>query len=198
MYGITETTVHVTYRPVCRGGPGRRASVIGRADPGPAGLCARTAVWSRCRCGCPGELCVGGAGLARGYLSRPELTAERFVPDPFSGEPGSAALPHRATWRAGCRTATWSTWAASTSRSRCAASASSWGRSRRRSRAHPGCGRRWCWRCRTRPGGTPAGRLRGGASRGAGRRRALRAFLRGAAAGAHGAVRLRRARRLCR
>jgi amino acid adenylation domain-containing protein len=39
--------------------------------------------------GMPGELYIGGRGLARGYLNRPELTAEKFIPHPFSDEPGA-------------------------------------------------------------------------------------------------------------
>jgi acyl carrier protein len=39
--------------------------------------------------GVPGELHIGGLGLARGYLNRPELTAEKFIPHPFSAEPGA-------------------------------------------------------------------------------------------------------------
>ncbi|HZG43251.1 MAG TPA: amino acid adenylation domain-containing protein, partial [Longimicrobium sp.] len=99
MYGITETTVHVTYRPLSRedvfGGSG---SPIGRAIPD-----LRLYVLDPARrpvpIGVPGELYVGGAGVARGYLNRPELTAERFVDDPFA--PGRLyRTGDRVRWRA--------------------------------------------------------------------------------------------------
>ncbi|MEE3921275.1 hypothetical protein V2I01_32815 [Micromonospora sp. BRA006-A] len=41
-----------------------------------------------------GELLLGGAGLARGYVGAPARTAERFLPDPF-GAPGGRVVPHR-------------------------------------------------------------------------------------------------------
>jgi amino acid adenylation domain-containing protein/non-ribosomal peptide synthase protein (TIGR01720 family) len=87
MYGITETTVHVTYRPLSKDDL-NSGSVIGvpipdlqiyildpQRQPVPIGV--------------PGEMYVGGAGLARGYLRRPELTAERFIPDQLTGQPGA-------------------------------------------------------------------------------------------------------------
>ncbi|PHM69613.1 non-ribosomal peptide synthetase [Xenorhabdus sp. KJ12.1] len=88
MYGITEITVHATYReltePDVYSGKG---SLIGQplddlriyvldvyGQPAPLGVA--------------GELYVAGAGVARGYLNRPELTSERFLPDVFSDKPG--------------------------------------------------------------------------------------------------------------
>jgi amino acid adenylation domain-containing protein len=88
MYGITETTVHVTYRPITAADVARAAgSVIGAPIPD-----LQVYLFDRHRqlvpVGVPGEMFVGGGGVARGYLNRPELTAERFVADPFSGVPG--------------------------------------------------------------------------------------------------------------
>src|SRR5439155_1122878 len=85
MYGPTETTIWSTVEPVRA--KGERPS-IGRPI-------ANTTLFVLDRCGAPtplgvpGELHIGGAGLARGYRNRPELTAERFVEDPFSGAPGA-------------------------------------------------------------------------------------------------------------
>jgi len=87
MYGITETTVHVTYRPIrwddVRSGQG---SVIGMPIPD-LQLYILDPVGQPVPIGVPGEMYVGGAGVARGYLNRPELTAQRFVHDPFAARP---------------------------------------------------------------------------------------------------------------
>ncbi|MFD8478580.1 amino acid adenylation domain-containing protein [Kitasatospora sp. NPDC059673] len=88
MYGITETTVHVTFRPVTAADAGQYASPIGRPlahlalylldeelQPVPDGI--------------PGEIHVGGAGVASYYQAAPAITAARMVPDPFTAEPGA-------------------------------------------------------------------------------------------------------------
>ena len=82
MYGITETTVHVTYRPIDAAAVDRAGSPIGIPIPD-LSLYVLDAVGQPVPIGVPGEVHVGGAGLARGYLNRPELTAERFVENPF-------------------------------------------------------------------------------------------------------------------
>ncbi|HEY2737321.1 MAG TPA: condensation domain-containing protein, partial [Thermoanaerobaculia bacterium] len=81
LYGPSEDTTYSTWTVVPAGAA---AVTIGRPIAG-------TRAWVLGRwgealpVGVPGELCLGGDGLARGYLGRPELTAERFVPDPFHG-----------------------------------------------------------------------------------------------------------------
>jgi amino acid adenylation domain-containing protein len=85
MYGPTETTVWSTCQridsatgaiSIGRGIANTRMYVLDRhLQPVPAGVA--------------GEVWIGGTGLARGYLNNPALTAEKFLPDPFSGEPGA-------------------------------------------------------------------------------------------------------------
>ena len=92
MYGITETTVHVTYRPLTASDLDQTpASMIGGPIPD-----LQTYILDRrlqpVPIGVPGELYVGGDGLSRGYLNRPDLTAERLIPPPFCGQIGRTSL----------------------------------------------------------------------------------------------------------
>jgi amino acid adenylation domain-containing protein len=83
MYGITETTVHVTYRPVTEEDVRSDApSYIGVPIPD-LSLYVLDTQARPVSVGDEGELYVGGAGVARGYVGRPELTAERFIENPF-------------------------------------------------------------------------------------------------------------------
>ncbi len=89
MYGITETTVHVTYRPVKETDLGEASkSVIGVPIPD-LHVYILDPYFHPVPVGISGEMFIGGAGVARGYLNRPGLTAARFVPDPFSNKPGA-------------------------------------------------------------------------------------------------------------
>ncbi|WP_162583348.1 non-ribosomal peptide synthetase [Variovorax sp. PBS-H4] len=87
MYGPTETTVYSTAWRVDDAQLARNGISIGRPI-------ANTSVWiidaqgRRCPIGVPGEICIGGAGLAMGYFGRPELTQQSFVPDPASSTGG--------------------------------------------------------------------------------------------------------------
>jgi amino acid adenylation domain-containing protein len=84
MYGITETTVHTTYRPITRADLNRRVrSPIGVPIPD-LQLLVLDPAGQPVPIGVPGELYVGGDGVARGYLNRPELTTARFLAHPDS------------------------------------------------------------------------------------------------------------------
>lgn len=84
MYGITETTVHVTYYPITLDDVQHASrSNIGKRIPD-LEVYILDAYQQPVPIGVDGELYIGGAGLARGYLNRPELTAERFISHPFS------------------------------------------------------------------------------------------------------------------
>ncbi|MDF9468311.1 non-ribosomal peptide synthetase [Bacillus sp. FSL K6-0273] len=86
MYGITETTVHVTYYPITLDDVQHASrSNIGKRIPD-LEVYILDAYQQPVPIGVDGELYIGGAGLARGYLNRPELTAERFISHPFSSD----------------------------------------------------------------------------------------------------------------
>ncbi|CAO3408742.1 amino acid adenylation domain-containing protein [Azospirillum largimobile] len=98
MYGITETTVHVTHRLLTIADLPERAEAPDRAEAGaPVGMPLGDLRWyfldrhlQPVPSGVAGEIHVGGAGLARAYLNRPGLTAGRFVADPFGASFGEA------------------------------------------------------------------------------------------------------------
>ena len=83
LYGPTEATITATFYRTTTAAPGQARLPIGRPIAN-----ARTYVLDAHQrpvpVGVPGELYIGGAGVAAGYLGRPELTAEKFVPDPFA------------------------------------------------------------------------------------------------------------------
>ncbi|MDM0017772.1 non-ribosomal peptide synthetase [Variovorax saccharolyticus] len=99
MYGPTETTIWSTLWRVDPVQVAQRGVSIGQPI-------ANTTVWildsngQRCPIGVPGEIVIGGVGVTLGYLERPELTAERFVPDPW-GSPGATLYRtgDRGRWR---------------------------------------------------------------------------------------------------
>lgn len=84
MFGITETTVHVTARPLTRALALAATRSVGRALPG-WHVYVMDAAGRLVPPGVAGEIYVGGAGVALGYLNQTDLTAERFLPDPYTG-----------------------------------------------------------------------------------------------------------------
>ncbi len=85
MYGITETTVHVTFKEITEREIEENASNIGVPIP----TTTTYVMDSKLRLlpvGVPGEVCVGGLGVSRGYLDRDELTRQKFIPNPYKSE----------------------------------------------------------------------------------------------------------------
>jgi amino acid adenylation domain-containing protein len=86
VYGPTETTMHVTVWEYQKGAKERIAPIGHPVGNTQAYILDRH--MQPVPISIPGELCIGGAQVARGYLNRPELTAERFINDPYGKQPG--------------------------------------------------------------------------------------------------------------
>lgn len=87
VYGPTETIIDSTYW-LCEGANGRSSSPIGRPIPNARIYILNNAL-RPLPIGVAGHMHIGGVSLARGYLNRPELTAKKFIADPFHAEPGA-------------------------------------------------------------------------------------------------------------
>ena len=86
-YGPTEATVNATYLPL-DGPPALQGGEVPIGRPGDNGQAwLLDAALQPVPPGVPGELCIGGAGVTRGYLNRPGLSAERFIQHPFDDDP---------------------------------------------------------------------------------------------------------------
>ena len=145
-YGPTEATVSASLARLRPGRTGHHRHAAAQLRPAgasatetdkrPATLLPR---------GDTGELCITGPGLADGYLGRPDLTPEKFLPNPWATRPRRCApVPHGRPGAHRYRTGRCCAWAAPTTRSRSAASASSWARSKP------------CWRSRHGVGTSPS------------------------------------------
>ena len=87
-YGPTETVVGCVVYRIPEGESGAGSVPIGRAIPG-IRLYVLDQYLQKVPVGVPGELFIAGEGVARGYWERPDLTAEKFLPDPFADQPGA-------------------------------------------------------------------------------------------------------------
>ncbi|HVR08994.1 MAG TPA: amino acid adenylation domain-containing protein, partial [Thermoanaerobaculia bacterium] len=88
VYGPTESTTFATWHHVAEVAPGQETVPIGR-PLGATSAHVLDPLHQPLPLGVPGELALGGDGLAHGYHRRPDLTAERFIPDPAAAHPGA-------------------------------------------------------------------------------------------------------------
>ncbi|MEO6638420.1 MAG: amino acid adenylation domain-containing protein, partial [Ginsengibacter sp.] len=88
MYGITETTVHVTFQEIGWKEIENGSSIIGKTIPTLNAYILDTSQ-NLVPIGIPGEICISGEGLARGYLNLDDLTLTKFIENPFAGLAGS-------------------------------------------------------------------------------------------------------------